>query len=82
MDDEQEAQKAKRAAIKDKEKEKVKIKKEINTKLYFLMAALFASISIMEIVYQIYAFSQEHNELVVYQTMKHLVCYMFPLITF
>jgi hypothetical protein len=79
MDDEQEAQKVKRAAHKEKDLDKVKkTKREINLKLYFLMAALFASISIMEIVYQIYTFTQQPNELVVYQTMKHLVCHPFP----
>jgi hypothetical protein len=77
MDDEQEAQIATKSLKKDSVK--VLIKKEINKKLYFLMVALFASITIMEIVYQIYNVVRAPNELVVYQTMKSMVCFAFPL---
>jgi hypothetical protein len=78
MDDEQETQ----IAIKAKKtSDKVVIKREINKKLYFLMAALFASITTMEIIFQIYNFVQQPNELVVYQTMKHLVCLLFSINT-
>jgi hypothetical protein len=73
LDDEQEAKSALGKRKARKTTEKVVIKKEMNVKLYLLMAALFASITITEIFYQVYSFVQAPQDLVVYETMKSMV---------